>query len=284
MSLKKGILSAFDLFLNYFFWLFFYFLYELKSLFVLKISLYYAWIFILYSNLLLFSFLILKNFLCPIINYDCRQINNSNQLIQYQHNFKENNQFSNIQYIKNLIEIFQENNILNDSNLLNKETFEEIKKKVDSIYSSILRKFDKSNKQNLHKNNIKFFQYFDFSKNKIFEDDTSLYMIHCVHNLLFYIIVFICKGEFRLSKKERYQRFQFYIIYFIELLIFLQEITKINDNFFENIISSEKLKINIKNEKCLIENKINYLLNLDLKEHFIFHESEKISKFKNYFE
>ena len=96
MTLKKGILRAFDLFLIYFFWLFFYFLYELKSLFVLKISLYYTWIFILYSNLLLFSFLILKNFLCPIINYDCRQINNSNQLIHYQHNFKENNQFSNI--------------------------------------------------------------------------------------------------------------------------------------------------------------------------------------------
>ena len=282
--MKKGILRVFDLFLYYFISLFFYFVYELKSLFVLKISLYFTWIFILYSNLLLFSFLILKNFLCPVINYDCRKINNSNQLIQYQHNFNENSQFSNVQYLKNLIEIFRENNILNDSNLLNKETFEEIKKKVDSIYSSILRKFDKSNKQNLHKNNIKFFQYFDFSKNKIFEDDTCLYMIDCVHNLLFYIIVFICKGEFRISKKERYQKFQFYIIYFIELLIFLQEITKINENFFENILTSDKLKICIKNEKNLIENKINYLLNLDLKEHFIFQESEKISNFKNYFE
>ena len=79
----------------------------MKSLFVIKLSLYFIWIFILYSNLLLFSFLTLKNFLCPVINYNCRNINNYNQLISYQHNFKENNQFTNIQYLNNLIKIFK---------------------------------------------------------------------------------------------------------------------------------------------------------------------------------
>lgn len=251
----------------------------MKSLFVFRITIYFTWIFILYSNLLSFSFLILKNFLCQIINYQCRQINNSNQLIRLQYNFKENNQFYNIQYMKNLIEIFKENK---NDNLLNKENIEEIKKKVDFIYNNILRKFDNSNKRKIAKKN--FLQYFDFSKNEIFEKETSLKMIDCITDLIYYVIIFICKGEFKLNKEEIFHQFQFYIIYFIEILIFFQEITKLNDNFFEYIIDSNILKSDIKKQKIIIQNKIHYLLNLDLKEHYIFQTSEKIRKFKNYLE
>lgn len=254
-----------------------------KSIFIWKNFIVFTNIYLFVDFMLFLSFEIIKNFICSNINYGNLQTPTANSLIKYPLNFKIENNLINIHYFKNLNYIFingiycNSNNTPSSSNLklINKENFEEIKKKLDYLYNKLIEKLKYSNDQNLQVIRFFFFKYLDFSKNEIFERETSLQMIDLATELMYNVIIFFIQN----NNKNIIQNFQFYIVHFFELLTFYEKITKdisTSTNFYSNMISHENLQneLVILNKK--IELKLQHLIKYNQEHNYLLEQSSSV--------
>lgn len=254
-----------------------------KSIFVWKNFIDFTNIFFYVDFMLFLSFEMLKNFICSNINYNNLQTPTPNSFIKFPLNFKNENNLINVHYFKNLNYVFANGIYCNSNNtqtnsslkLINKENFEEIKKKLDYLYNKLIEKLKYSNEQNMQVIRIFFFKYLDFSKNEIFERETSLQMIDLATELMYNVIMFLIQN----NNNNIIQGFQFYIVHFFELLTFYEKITKdisTSSNFYPNMICHENLQSELVILNKKIELKLQHLIKYNQVHNYLLEQSTTV--------
>ena len=259
-SIKKLFIEFpyFKIFLFNFIYLFLYH----KTIFVFFYSINYTFYIMFLFMYIYISYENLKNFITPVIKYNSMEITNLQKFLNYNINFEKENNFFNLHYLQLLYYIIDEKEkILNeDINL--------IKFKIDKIYNNLLKKIPLYRGNNIIiKNQI--YYYFDFSKEKIFEDGTSLNIIEISIEITYILIMNI------LNSKENNN----YILnHFFEILIYYEEILS---DFAKKNYKYDFNKL-INNLYIKTKYKIDYLIKLNMKKR-IFPENKKIRARENKF-
>ena len=259
-SIKKLFIEFpyFKIFLFNFIYLFLYH----KTIFVFFYFINYTFYIMFLFMYIYISYENLKNFITPVIKYNSMEITNLQKFLNYNINFEKENNFFNLHYLQLLYYIIDEKEkILNeDINL--------IKFKIDKIYNNLLKKIPLYRGNNIIiKNQI--YYYFDFSKEKIFEDGTSLNIIEISIEITYILIMNI------LNSKENNN----YILnHFFEILIYYEEILS---DFAKKNYKYDFNKL-INNLYIKTKYKIDYLIKLNMKKR-IFPENKKIRARENKF-
>ena len=238
---------------------FIYFLLYHQTIFVFFYSINYTiYIMYLFINIYI-SYENLKNFITPVIKYNSLETTNLKKFLEYKINFDKENNFFNLHYLQLLYYLIDEN-----EKILN-ENIDLIKFKIDKIYNNLLKKLHLYNSNNnIHKNQI--YNYFDFSKEKIFEDGTSLNIIEFSIEITYNLIINL------INSKENNN---YFLNHFFEILFYYEEIllnfSKKNTNIFNILINNLYIKTKYK---------IDFLIKLNMKKR-IFQENKKIRDREN---
>ena len=261
---------------------YFYLVNKNGTIFVFSYFATYITLFLLLECITLYSFGMVKTFVCSPINYQCFQMQNSVQLVKHSFKPREEISFINYHYLTRLSTLFVEVSHLPNSvgnlNLITKELLEINKSKIEYVYNRLLEKIERTN-NNTVKKQTPLMKYIDFSRNEVFEDETSIKMIDLATDLIVNIMNYIIKANMRCSENDKFKNMQFYITYFFELLINFEKITQeIGDSkrFYIGVGGGETLKTELKKLASKIENKIQFLVKANYEKAFLFDVSGKV--------
>ena len=267
------------------------FIFYYQSLFIISLCFNYAAVFVIEYNLLFISNECLLNFICPKINYITNEINTKDKLIQKEIDFQKEEYLYIIHHLKHLIDIYKfPNDIRLNTQLLYIDNLNNIKNKIYFFINSLNRKYSiflgKSTTyiyNNYTMNSIdklkiiinKILEYFDFSGNKIFENDTCLEIIKLIIELNGNLIIFISDAKINISDEEKYMNYSDHIYFFIERLC---EMKQIFFNLWNSKKISEELKKDLYKLNDLINNYFNLIRNRQNRYQFIKLETQKIKE------
>ena len=267
------------------------FIFYYQSLFIISLCINYTTLFIIEYNILFISNECLRNFICPKINYITHEINTKDKLIQKDIDFQKEEYFYIIHHLKHLNDIYEfPHDIRLNTQLLYIDNLNNIKNKINFFINSLNRKYSfflaKSTPyiyNNYYMNSIdklriifnKFFEYFDFSGNQIFENDTCLEIIKLIIELNGNLILFIADAKINIYDEEKYLTYSDHIYFFIERLC---EMKQIFFNLWNSKKISEQLKKDLYKLNDLINNYFNLIRNRQKRYQFIKIETQKIKE------
>jgi hypothetical protein len=242
------------------------------------------------------------------INPKNSNMKSNEELILIRFDFDDNNRFTNLHYLQNLIYIYEDNIHYTHQNnnhqlLTSKEAMIEFKFKIEKILNEFNKKLkvildnqsalDSNMRQNLPW--IKQLNYkFEFSE--LFYKNTSFKMIElCVRLLTEMIDIFVNKSEDLYLQYEtetmksdvskmykspkKYMSNQQYLIYFFELLLSADENLNIlirNEKFDSLCLSNKKFYKEFFNLKEILTQRINKVVLKNFKENFLILYGENI--------
>ena len=259
-----------------------------RTLFIVDLSLNYTSLFLIEYNILYISKECFNNFICARINYLCYEINSNEQLIKKEIDFRKEDNFYIIQYLNNLNDIYRyphddKLNII----LLKLENLNCIKNKIYYFIDSINRKYSMFLSKiryftiNYNMNAVdnikmmlqKFVDFFDFSTNQIFENETCIEIIELIIKIIGNIIIFIADANTDKSIDEKFMENQDHIYFFIERLF---DIDKISSILIQNRKVSQDFRNDLIKLRIVIKNYFNLIRNRQNKCNFIKMETENI--------
>ncbi len=268
-------------FIIYIIFIFFY-----HSLFIFDLCFNYASLFIIEYNILFLSIECIKNFICAKINYTTYELNTKEQLIKKQIDFSTEENFYIIHHLKNLNDIYKyPYDFKTNSIVLKFENLENIKNKIYFFFDRINRKYsmflNKKKYINYAMNSIdklkimaqKVSEFFDYSANQVFENETCINIMKYIIELIGNIIIFIADAKIDKSNEEKYMDYNDYIYFFIERLF---EIDRIIINLIQNRKISEPMRDELNNLSIIINYYFDLIRNRQNKNHFIKMETQKI--------
>ena len=288
IGIKNILIIGFPSFLIIYFIFIFYY----QSLLIINLCFNYTAVFVIEYNILFISIECLHNFICPKINYITNEINSKTQLIQKEIDFQKEECFYIIHHLKNLNDIFEiPHDIKLNTELLSSNNINIIKNKIYFFTNSLNRKYSfflgKSSSAYIYTNNnmnsidklkiiiTKILEYFDFSGNQIFENDTCIEIMKLIIGLNGNLIIFISDTKINISDDEKYMDYSDHIYFFIERLC---EMKKIFFNLWNNKKLSEKLIRDLYKLNDLINNYFNLIRNRQNRNQFIRLETQKIKE------
>lgn len=271
-----------------FFIIYFIFIFYYHSIFIFNLSFNYASLFIIEYNLFFISIECLKNFICAKINYITYELYSKEQLIKKQIDFQNEENFYIIHYLKNLNGIYKYTHDFKVNTILLKfENIECIKSKIYYFIGSINRKysmflgkrknFNISNEMNaVDRFKIMLstvLDFFDYSANKVFEEQTCTQIIKYIIEIIGNITIFIADAKIDKSNEDKNLEYSDYIYFFIERLF---EIDGILINLIQNRKISEPMRINLLQLRIIIDYYFDMIRDRQNKFHFIQLETQKI--------
>ena len=285
-AIKNIIIIGIPAFLIIYFIFIFYYHY----IFIIGLSIDYSCVFILEYNILFISMECLHNFICSKISYVTKEVNNKTQLIKIEVDFEKEETFYIIHHLKHLNDLFKyPHDIKTNTNLLNPDNLNCIKNKIFFFFNSLNRKYSKFLSKvkpfniNSYMNAFerikiilqKFFDYFDYSANQVFENDTCIEIMKLLIELNGNITIFLADATIIMPQEEKYMKYCDHIYFFIERLFEM-------DRLFLHLIQSKKISEQLR--KDLYKLRISIINYFDLirdrqnKYEFIKLETEKIKE------
>jgi hypothetical protein len=116
-------------------------------------------------------------------------------------------------------------------------------------------------------------EFFDYSANQVFENETCINIMKYIIELIGNIIIFIADARIDKSNEEKYMDYNDYIYFFIERLF---EIDRIIINLIQNRKISEPMRDELNNLSIIINYYFDLIRNRQNKNHFIKMETQKI--------
>ena len=287
-QLKNSLINIWLVWVPAFFIIFVIFIFFYHSLFIFDICFNYASLFIIEYNILFISIECLKNFICAKINYITYELNTKEQLIKKQIDFINEENFYIIHHLKNINNIYKYTYDFKINTILLKfENLECIKNKIYFFIDSINRKYNKFLSKtkfcyiNYAMNNIdnikimvqKISDFFDYSANQVFENETCIETIKYIIEIIGNIIIFIADAKIDKSNEEKYMEYSDYIYFFIERLFEIQTILM---NLIQNRKISESMRYELEKLMILINYYFDLIRNRQNKCQFIKLETQKI--------
>ena len=245
---------------------------------IIRKGIFFMNVFIYLIIMIMISLSMMKNFILAPVNYINEENRTAASLMKLLINFRNESMFMVYHYFTSVKVSIKE------IDLLSKDQIEDVKKKIDYLYSRVLEKLKISD--NLA-NNMRmmqstpsifssFLSKFDFSKNEIFEKETSIAIIDILCDIMKELIVKIAKGK---NSKENIINYQFYIVHFFEVMTFYERITKdiaSSKNFFNNMINGESLRKDLMILNKRIEAKLQFVIKLHLARNFLMEQSKTV--------
>lgn len=281
-KLKISLINIGLVWVPAFFIIYFIFIFFYHRLFIFDLCFNYASLFIIEYNILFLSIECLKNFICAKINYITYELNTKEQLIKKQIDFLNEENFYIIHHLKNINNIYKyPYDFKINTTLLKFENLESIKNKIFFFFDSINRKYSKFLCQKKYFLNIdkikimvqKVSDFFNYSANQVFENETCIENIKYIIEIIGNIIIFIADAKIDKSNEEKYMEYSDYIYFFIERLF---EIQTILINLIQNRKISEPMRNDLDKLMILINYYYDLIRNRQNKYHFIKLETQKI--------
>lgn len=266
------------------------------SIFIFDICFNYTSLFVIEYNIFFISKECLINFICAKISYLTYEINNKEQLIKKEIDFKNEENFYIIHYLKVLDDIYKfPKDIKSNEQLLKFDNLNHVKTKIDFFMESINRKYsyflgkkkyfnignnmNATDKLKIMIENI--FEYIDYSGNQVLEYETCVQIIKYIIEIIGNIIIFIADAKIKKSNEEKYMDYSDYIYFFIERLFEI-------DNILLNLIQNKKISYSLRKDiyklRIYIINYFDLVRNRQNRFHFIKLETQKIQNllYENY--
>lgn len=237
---------------------------------------------------------LLKCFICSPINPDSDEIKNELELIAYPLSLTSNPSFIIIHYLKILNEVllkayYEPKNQLNFALKENNSIYKEIKSKIDSIYTRINEKIKivhYSLKQQAKTGSSGLMFWFDFSKNEIFEYETSPEIIDAITEVIYSNILLLSLNKHNNgnNKEINLNEEQYYIVYLIDRLFGFETVVKELKHLIDNNITQSKSKGMLKISQHLnrilikIQMKIKSVVHKNLKGNFLINCCDNIKE------
>lgn len=287
-NLRKSLTNIAEVGIPTFFLIYLILIFFYHSLFIFKICFNYTSLFVIEYNIFYVSRECLLNFICSKISYITYEINNKEQFIQKEINFKTEENFYIIHYLKNLADMYKfTKDIKSNEQLLKFENLNNIKTKIFFFMESLNRKYSlflNKNKYFKFNNSMnaldkieimieKISQSVDYSGNQVLENKTCVQIIKYLIEIIGNIIIFIADAKTDKSREEQYMIYSDYIYFFIERLF---EVDSILLNLIQNKKNSFSLRKDIYKMKIIIINYFDLIRNRQNRYNFIKLETQKI--------
>ena len=244
---------------------------------IIRKVIYFMNVFFYLTMIIMLSVSMMKTFILSAVNYVNDENRTSASLMKLYLNFRDESIYLIYHYFLSVKVSIKE------IEFLSKGQIEDIKKKIDYLYSRVLEKLKISDNitNSMRMNSSSFFSSLlskiDFSKNEIFERETSIAIIDLLCDIMKELIVKLVRGK---NTKENIINYQFIIVHFIEVMTFYERITKdiaTSKTFFANMLNGENLRheLIVLNKK--IEAKLQFLIKLHMERNFIIEQSKTVN-------
>lgn len=247
---------------------------------------------------------LLKGFICSPINPDSNEIKNELELISYPLNFSASSSFIIIHYLNSLNETllkayYQPKLQLNPVLMKNNSVLKEIKYKIDFIYSRLNEKMKivyyslkQQSKETFGSgggglNAGGLISWFDFSKNEIFEYETSPEIIDIITEVIYTNVLLLSTEKHhdinRTNGEEINQNeVQYYIVYLIDRLFAFEKVMKELRSLIDSNSAKSKGMAKISNLLSIIilkiQMRVKSIVYKNLKDNFIINYSESVQE------
>ena len=286
-NIRKSLKNIVEVGIPIFFIIYLILIFFYHSLFIFKICFNYTSLFVIEYNIFYISRECLLNFICSKISYITYETNNKEQFIQKEIDFKNEENFFIIHYLKSLADIYKfPTDIKSNEQLLKFENLNSVKTKIYYFMESINRKYSIFLNKNKYFNVVnmnaidkirimieKISRSIDYSGNQVLENETCIQIINYLVEIMGNIVRFIADAKTEKTKDEQYMIYSDYIYFFIERLF---EIDNILLNLIQNKKNSYSLRKDIYKLKIIIINYFDLIRNRQNKYNFIKLETQKI--------